>query len=106
MAIGILSGQRGPDGFYDPNRDMYYRNEAEYRHAQEVQRYEYERMLRGQQSLTGNPYNNAFGLANASANATPAPQPVKPAPTGPAEPNPLAFMNNVNNKLLLTGELK
>src|SRR5574343_1237185 len=103
MAIGILSGQRPPDGYYDVNTHQRYDSEQEYRRAQEMQRREYERMLSARLAVT-NLYGNASGLASNTAH--PAQQPVKPARTGPAEPNPLAFMNNVNAKLLLTGELK
>lgn len=94
MAIG-QSGM-----FYDANRDMYvgsdyYRDqERQYRqHQEEMMRKQH--MLMAQQQMGHNPYVISAGEQK-KVNPTPKPD-LK---------DPLAFLQNTDKKLLLTGEMQ
>jgi hypothetical protein len=93
VAIGII---QGASGFYDPNRDMHFATPAlspqeQYdreRYFRRMQEEEHRRMQNYMyQPGQGSP--SKYALAQA-----PTPAPVK---------DPLAFLRNADNKLLLTG---
>lgn len=87
MAIGH------PGLFYDANRDMYYteqeRYERELYHRKEEE-------YRRQQALMRDPSYNPYAEQPKLANKAPMPD----------TKDPLAFLQNTDKKLLLTGEMQ
>lgn len=92
MAIG-QSGM-----FYDANRDMYVGSDY-YREKEREYRRHQEEMLRQQHMMMQNPSLNPY--------VTGASEPKKANPTpAPDTKDPLAFLQNTDKKLLLTGEMQ
>ena len=92
MAIGRL--QEGV--YYDANRDMFYTEKERY--ERELYRQK-EEEYRRQQALMQNPSFNPY-VTGASE-----PKKVNPTPA-PDTKDPLAFLQNTDKKLLLTGEMQ
>jgi hypothetical protein len=91
MAIGTMQGAAGM--VYDPNRDMYY---------DDARRYEYERAMQYRRQ------EEEYRRAQQNAYYNPAQQQSKLANTAPKPDlkDPLAFLQNTDKKLLLTGEMQ
>jgi hypothetical protein len=90
MAIGIMRGAAGMN--YDPNRDMYYDDARRYEYERAMQYRRQEEEYRRMQNAYYNPDQQQLKLANTAPK--------------PDLKDPLAFLQNTDKKLLLTGEMQ
>ena len=104
MSISTLVNPPSPDGYIDANTYQRYANEYEYWLAQEKARRKHLEAEYSRNMMYGCATNNAgrYGFIEAGSLSTASPT----ATPQPPRNDPLAFMNSVNTKLLLTGEPK
>lgn len=88
MAIGTMQGAAGMG--YDINRDMYYDDARRYEYERARQYRRQEEEYRRMQNAYYNPAQQQSKLANTAPK--------------PDLKDPLAFLHNTDNKILLTGE--